>query len=160
MCYEFLKSHCNTGESRGRKAGIWKGQAWVKLRLPQCRLMFSDKCRGTKSPESGEIEVMAPNTGAGQDFKGADEQKGAQAKGLHWVQLSHFAPYLGMSGLPCNIGQHQKTTSWSGLELTGKIHLCRQVGPPPISGHIYWSALPLVPFPWKQWVLLDLTLMS
>lgn len=122
--------------------------------------MPSHGCKGTKPPESGKIEVMAPNSGAGQDFKGADEQKRAQPNELHRVQLSHFTPYLGMSGLPCNIGQHQKTPSWSGLKLRGEIHLCRHLASAPISGHIHLSALPLVLFPWRQWVLLDLALTS
>lgn len=121
--------------------------------------MPSHGCKGTKTPESGKIEVMAPNSGAGQDFKGADEQKRAQPNKLHRVQLSHSTPYLGMSGLPCNIGQHQKTPSWSGLKLR-EIHLCRHLGPAPISEHIHLSALPLVLFPWRQWVLLDLALTS
>lgn len=103
---------------------------------------------------------MAPNTGTGQDFKEADEQKGAQANELHWFQLSHFAHYLGLSGPPRNTGQHQQTTSWNGLELTGEIHWCRHLGPAPMSGHIHLAALPPVLFPWRQWVLLDLALTS
>lgn len=42
--------------------------------------------------QSGEITVTGPNTGAGQDFKGAGEQKGAQAKTLHWVQQTTMPP--------------------------------------------------------------------
>lgn len=56
---------------------------------------FLKDAREPKYKAVRKTEVAAPNTGAGQDFKGVDEQKEAQANELLCVQLSHFAPTWG-----------------------------------------------------------------